>query len=524
MRRPNKTLQKKNIKYGVDLGRVLRRYFDNPPVIPSGRKIGFVWTPKLFGAAVGVSDSAVRQWLRGDVLPSLNMATIISALFGQDPSDYNVQIAELWALLRSCEDARDGVDGDKFESRANPVDRRAPTLSERSTAFDTLPVSTSLSDDVCSALGGVQRVADAQAEHSELARVFINGDIKLQNLQCDQAVVASATHADEDNSKYNKSEISDKNSTQSLHFDIEKFDPSEKNLHIINGISNLDEDAVRKALRIHEIGNISQSDKDYTGARIAYEQALRIFRQIECVLGEACCNSNIGGVALSCSDHDRAKRAYKQALALFRQIGAVKGEAHCMMKLGDIAGHRSDRPSAKKAYEKALELYRNIGDLSGQGDCIASIANILLIDIDYASAQLLYERAISAYRQAGNLFGEAYCIYHLGEIARAQFDDVGAKLAYDQALPVFRQVGYVLGEANCVYYSGKIARRRSDHLHATAAFNEALLLYRQAGNVTGEIICLWKLANYRIMFVVMVRVLQSIPARIWRFLKTANSA
>jgi tetratricopeptide (TPR) repeat protein len=106
-RHPPKPGGKEKQRPGAPLGAALQRYFDNPPYKSKYLVNSYVWTPKLFAAAVGVSDSAVRQWLRGDELPTQNMSSITRALFSEKSDGFENEIKELWGLLKSCERVRD---------------------------------------------------------------------------------------------------------------------------------------------------------------------------------------------------------------------------------------------------------------------------------------------------------------------------------------------------------------------------------------------------------------------------------
>ncbi len=89
---------------GSPLGAALQGCFDSPPYKSKRLGSSDVWTVKLFASAVGVSDFAVRQWLRGDSLPTAHrMSLIISELFGRDGDRFENEISELWRLLRQHE-------------------------------------------------------------------------------------------------------------------------------------------------------------------------------------------------------------------------------------------------------------------------------------------------------------------------------------------------------------------------------------------------------------------------------------
>ncbi len=242
-------------------------------------------------------------------------------------------------------------------------------------------------------------------------------------------------------------------------------------------------------------GAVAFHRSDHGAARVAYEQALPLFRQVGDVLGEADCIRSLGDIALRRSEHDAARAAYEQALPLYRQVGDVLGEANCIKSLGDIALARSQHDAARGAYEQALPLYRQVGAVLGEANCIKSLGDIALARSQHDAARAAYERALPLYRQVGDVLGEANCIKSLGDIALARSQHDAARGAYEQALPLFRQVGDVLGEANCILHLGDIALARSQHDAARGAYEQALPLYRQVGDVLGEANCIRSLGD-----------------------------
>jgi hypothetical protein len=104
-----RTADMEKISPGSPLGTAFQSYFDSPPYKSKRLGSSDVWTVKLFASAVGVSDSAVRQWLRGDTLPTQNMPSIIWELFGPERDRFQNEINELWRILRQHESVRLGT-------------------------------------------------------------------------------------------------------------------------------------------------------------------------------------------------------------------------------------------------------------------------------------------------------------------------------------------------------------------------------------------------------------------------------
>jgi hypothetical protein len=95
----------------------------------------------------------------------------------------------------------------------------------------------------------------------------------------------------------------------------------------------------------------------HDAARVRFEQALILYRQVGAVPGEASywC---LGEIARVCSQHGAAQARFEEALTLYRQVGSVLGKANCIQGMGDIAFARSQHAVARARFEEALELYK----------------------------------------------------------------------------------------------------------------------------------------------------------------------
>jgi tetratricopeptide (TPR) repeat protein len=218
---------------------------------------------------------------------------------------------------------------------------------------------------------------------------------------------------------------------------------------------------------------------DYAAACAEYEEALRLYRQVGDVLGEATCIRSLGDTALDRSDHAEARQRYETALPLYRQVGSVLGEANCIHSLGNIALARSDHAEARQRYEAALLLYRQVGNVLGEANCIWSLGQIAFERSDHAEARQRFETALPLHRQVGNVLGEANCIQSFGDLAFERSDHAEARQRFETALPLHRQAGDVLGEANCIRSLGDLALAQSHRAEARRAFEQALSLYQR---------------------------------------------
>lgn len=151
------------IKYGVEFGVALKRYFDSPPYASPALEARKRWTNKAFATACGVSEKSVRNWLNGTHLASDNIDTIERVLFGADQKKFRAEITQLRDILTRCEYRQ----REKHPLPESPVQLSAvrtysdPTgdmLSLNYIDIDTLPVEENWRFDTIRYGEGVQMV------------------------------------------------------------------------------------------------------------------------------------------------------------------------------------------------------------------------------------------------------------------------------------------------------------------------------------------------------------------------------
>lgn len=248
----------------------------------------------------------------------------------------------------------------------------------------------------------------------------------------------------------------------------------------------------------NQAGDIALDCSDHATARARYEHAVKLFRRVGSVLGEANCTKSLGEIARRRSDHETARARFEEALRLYRQVETVLGEASCIARLGEIALERSNHAFAQDRFEAALELFRRVQSVLGEANCIRSLGNTAFGRSDYEAARARFVDALPLYRRIGDVLGEANCIQSLGDIALECSAPETARLRYEEALPLFQRIGDVLGEANCIKRLGDIALARSDHGTARSRFEAALRLYRSVGSTLGEANCIRSLGDIRL--------------------------
>ncbi|MEK7342774.1 MAG: hypothetical protein AABZ73_03015 [Pseudomonadota bacterium] len=149
---------------GLELGVLLKRHFDHPPVPPPKNDRALPrWTTETFALAVGYSARVVRMWLKGERIPE-DIDTIERVLFGDDLTPFKKQVDELRDVVTRCRYRRDEKEP-LPESRSALV---APVIYSDPTAdfavltyrdIDALPVDPDWRFDEAHYGEGVQKIA-----------------------------------------------------------------------------------------------------------------------------------------------------------------------------------------------------------------------------------------------------------------------------------------------------------------------------------------------------------------------------
>ncbi len=223
---------------------------------------------------------------------------------------------------------------------------------------------------------------------------------------------------------------------------------------------------------------------DYSGAKAAFERALKIFEK---QLGEdhpnvATLVNNLGYVLKALGDHAGAKAAYERALKIDE---AAFGPDHPNVairvnNLGLVLQALGDHAGAKAAYERALKIDEAAfgPDHPNVARDVNNLGNVLQALGDHAGAKAAYERALKIFeKQLGeNHPNVATLVNNLGNVLQALGDHAGAKAAYERALKI-DEAAFGPDHPNVardVNNLGNVLRDLGDHAGAKAAYERAL--------------------------------------------------
>ncbi len=145
-----------------------------------------------------------------------------------------------------------------------------------------------------------------------------------------------------------------------------------------------------RARGVFGAAHVAETRGDAEQARIEFEEAARLFREIGETRWLILALAHLGEAYSSLGDPERAERIFEEALALARQSGDVRGAAIVEGNLAYKFLVEGDEDRAAPLYAAALEGHRAVGDVYGIANSSADLALIGLHrgDVDLAAASL----------------------------------------------------------------------------------------------------------------------------------------
>jgi serine/threonine protein kinase/TolB-like protein/Tfp pilus assembly protein PilF len=220
---------------------------------------------------------------------------------------------------------------------------------------------------------------------------------------------------------------------------------------------------------------------DLLGAKKAYEESLRVYRDIGNGHGTAAVLSNLAEVVGDLGDQNDSIKLGEQALAIFRQIGEKTGMGNALIGIGGTLISQGDLSLAAQALQQALAIKRETGDQDGVAYCLANMGVVSQMRGEINKAKINFEEAINIRRSSGHLGAIGYPLESLGEIAAAGGDLSGAKQHLAETLTIARQSGDKQLAALAIAKMGEIELQEGDFTEARKSYQQALEMWNALG-------------------------------------------
>jgi tetratricopeptide (TPR) repeat protein len=160
-------------------------------------------------------------------------------------------------------------------------------------------------------------------------------------------------------------------------------------------------DVLGRARAHHNIGMICADQKNWTGARDAYDQAASLAQQGGDDHLRGLCLLNRAEIDVAHQSYDEARRHTEAALAVFDRLGARTDMADAFRMLGTVFRYLKRPTLAESQLRSALEIAASAGVPLTEAESCRDIA-ILMAEIGRSDEALGFmDRALRLFQQLG---------------------------------------------------------------------------------------------------------------------------
>ncbi|HEX9989416.1 MAG TPA: tetratricopeptide repeat protein [Chloroflexia bacterium] len=256
------------------------------------------------------------------------------------------------------------------------------------------------------------------------------------------------------------------------------------------GASSSDTLKLARVGAIKGAGNMAFSMDNYEGARVLYEEGLRLSKEVDDKLSMGQLLNNLSLVELTASRYDRVLALCEESLALKREIGDKEGIAATLGNLALMAQDRGNYAWAHSLQEESYNIRLELGDKRSIAIAMNGLGASTLAMGDPAAARPLHEQAMLIAEELGDKFVMALALIDLGEVARYEGRYEEAASYNERAEAIDRELGHAQDLAIVLHNMAQIARHQGDSAKAIALLKESLTMRNESGNKRGIIECL----------------------------------
>ncbi len=231
----------------------------------------------------------------------------------------------------------------------------------------------------------------------------------------------------------------------------------------------------------------------FTAALQSWEQALKIYQEIQDRKAEGAALGNLGNAYFSLGNYLKAIEYQQQSLAIAREIKDRRGEGKALGGLGNAYDALGNYPKAIDYHQQSLAIKREIKDRRGEGNSLGNIGFAYYSLGDYPKAINYHQQSLAIFREIQDRNGEDKALGGLGNAYDALGNYPKAIDYHQQSLAIAREIqdrqseGQSLGSLGLAYYS------LGDYPKAIDYHQQSLAIAREIQDRRGEGISLGNL-------------------------------
>jgi tetratricopeptide (TPR) repeat protein len=181
----------------------------------------------------------------------------------------------------------------------------------------------------------------------------------------------------------------------------------------------------------------------------------------------------LGNIYTRLGDFRYAVQFCNESLRVYQQIDDIIGESNAYLNLGMVHSAQGDWDKAVDAYRKSLAMKKEIGDVFYQGATINNLANIQIFRGEWTQAAELLKQSYSIWKRVGATLPEGITLSNLAQIYIYQQD-------WDEALDTLRRSRAIFTETGSGDFLSELERRWGEFYLKTGELDQALVHARRS--------------------------------------------
>jgi tetratricopeptide (TPR) repeat protein len=188
------------------------------------------------------------------------------------------------------------------------------------------------------------------------------------------------------------------------------------------------------------------------------------------------CLQQMGKICYAQGHYAQSLEYYQQAYKLFRQLEEKNLLADNFNDIGVVYYQNFNKKSSRKQYDQALKLYKITGNQIGLGDTYGLIGHLYEKEQRYDSAFYYQRHALNEYQKAGYQQGQAKIYENLGSIHEDLVQYDSARFYFDASLLLYKAVNNEVSSIEVINNLGDILRKKGDYKQGLKFTRRALNL------------------------------------------------
>lgn len=274
---------------------------------------------------------------------------------------------------------------------------------------------------------------------------------------------------------------------------------SEGKRFIINMIKKGNIETKLKGEALSVAGKLSVSMGDYKEAKLMFEEALTIFREVRDDKSIADSFTNLASIAFYLGKFDEAQIQLEQAITIYRKIDNKRCIADSLNHLGLISSYRGDIDKARKNFEDSIIISNEIGYKLGVANSLNNLGQLAGNQGEYTEAKKCFEESINIFREIRYKLGVANSLNNLGAVELDQREYTEASIYFEEALTIYREIADKRGISNSLGNLGWIAYNIKQYQESQEYFENAISIYLELGDKSDIARCLEGIGNLNLI-------------------------